>query len=386
MSGPMNKNTEFNAKMALTFAEYFDGISPRAQRVSLRLRAEADELEMQNSETQSTTIWRLSKMRRFDGLADDSSMTFAADNTDPARLVVDEVNALRAILTANSNMKVQGSDPKKARKAFAFAGVALGMIAGLVLFAVPTLASRATDMVLPEREIAFGEQMFGMIYTQAGYRQCANPAGQVALDQMGARLSANANIGLPLTIRVINDPMPQATALPGGHITIYSGLIAQAENPNEVAAVLAHEIGHVAHRDGTRAALQAMGSFGLVGLAFGDVFGTTAVAGVTQSLIASSHSREAETNADAYAHRMLENADISPRHLASFFTRLEDQGMATDIGVFQHLSSHPELADRIDATMTAADDAMLGDQMILSDAEWAALQTICGGGAAPAKS
>jgi len=83
---------------------------------------------------------------------------------------------------------------------------------------------------------------------------------------------------------------------------------------------------------------------------------------------------------------MLENADISPRHLASFFTRLEEQGMATDIGVFQHLSSHPELADRIDATMTAADDAMLGDQMILSDAEWAALQTICGGGAAPAKS
>ena len=182
MSAPMNKNTEFNAKMALTFAEYFDGISPRAQRVSLRLRAEADELEMQNSETQSTTIWRLSKMRRFDGLADDSSMTFAADNTDPARLVVDEVNALRAILTANSNMKVQGSDPKKARKAFAFAGVALGMIAGLVLFAVPTLASRATDMVPPEREIAFGEQMFGMIYTQAGYRQCVNPAGQVALD------------------------------------------------------------------------------------------------------------------------------------------------------------------------------------------------------------
>jgi Zn-dependent protease with chaperone function len=48
-------------------------------------------------------------------------------------------------------------------------------------------------------------------------------------------------------------PIPNAFALPGGKVYLFDGLLAKAENPDEIAGVLAHELGHLKHRDGIRA-------------------------------------------------------------------------------------------------------------------------------------
>ena len=83
-----------------------------------------------------------------------------------------------------------------------------------------------------------------------------------------------------------------AFALPGGHIYVYQGLIAKAETPDELAGVIAHEIGHVAHRDGTRAVLQAAGLSFLFGMLLGDFVGGGAVVIAAKTVLQSSYSRE----------------------------------------------------------------------------------------------
>ena len=200
---------------------------------------------------------------------------------------------------------------------------------------------------------------------------------------METRLTSGVDIPYPLSIRVVRDPSVNATAIPGGHITLHEGLIRSAESPDEVAAVVAHEIGHVVNRDGTRAYLRNMGSFGLVGLMFGDVFGLTGSA-VASMAIDASYSREAEAAADAYAHDMMRNAGLPPEAMATFFTRLRDElGPNADLGVLVHLSTHPELLDRIEAAAAAGGGGASGPPA-LTDAQWQAMRDMCSGGATAA--
>ena len=70
---------------------------------------------------------------------------------------------------------------------------------------------------------------------------------------------------------------PNAVALPGGRIYVFEGLIGKSESADEVAGIIAHEIGHVAHRDGMRSLLQSAGLSFMFGMLLGDFVGGSAV-------------------------------------------------------------------------------------------------------------
>jgi Zn-dependent protease with chaperone function len=102
------------------------------------------------------------------------------------------------------------------------------------------------------------------------YRTCVTTAGRTMLRYRP--LAANA------------------FAIPGGHVYVFEGLIETANTPDELAGVIAHETGHVAHCDGVRALLQSAGlSFGL-GMLLGG--GGAAVIGV-RTVLQSSYSHPA---------------------------------------------------------------------------------------------
>ena len=102
-------------------------------------------------------------------------------------------------------------------------------------------------------------------------------AGRAALDKLVGKLEAVAALPFPLHVEVVRRAEPNAMALPGGHVYVDDGLIAKAQTPDELAGVLAHEIGHVAHRDGTRTVLQTAGLSFLFGMMLGDFVGGGAV-------------------------------------------------------------------------------------------------------------
>ena len=253
----------------------------------------------------------------------------------------------------------------------------------LIIFGlVPVMAAQLAMLLPPEGEKALGDATLEQIREALGPGMvpvpiCTSGEGDAALQAMRTRLNAEQDLPYPLDLHVFDHEMVNAFALPGGHVILFRGLIEAAESPDEVAAVLAHEIGHVAHRDPTRGALRSAGSIGVLGLLLGDFAGGTVVLFLANQLINASYSQEAEARADEFAHEVLSRANVSPAALGHMFERLRvEHGDAE--GIIAHLASHPTMRERIDAALAAEEAAGIEGTPVISEAAWADLQAICG--------
>jgi predicted Zn-dependent protease len=198
----------------------------------------------------------------------------------------------------------------------------------------------------------------------------AEKPGRAALDRLVAKLAASAGLQVPLAVAVVRRREANAIALPGGHIYVFQGLVAKADSADELAGVLAHELGHIAQRDGTRAVLQAAGLSFLFGMLLGDFVGGGAVVVAARTVLQSSYSRDVEAAADTYGVGLMVKIGGNPRALATMLSKIEPTEPALKI-----LLDHPETKDRVDA-INAAAPASSG-AALLDPADWAALKRIC---------
>jgi predicted Zn-dependent protease len=198
-------------------------------------------------------------------------------------------------------------------------------------------------------------------------------AGHAAFEKLMSRLQAAAELRLPLRAAVVRRNEANAIALPGGHIYVFKGLIDQAETVDEVAGVIAHELGHVANRDGTRAILQGTGLSLIFGILLGDFVGGGAVVLASESLLRSAYSRGAETRADDYAVRVMRTAGGDPRALGTFLARIAGKSRSGSI-----FMDHPGTGDRV-ARIDAIAPPQIAGATLLDAAEWRALKRICAG-------
>src|SRR5207237_8367104 len=117
----------------------------------------------------------------------------------------------------------------------------------------------------------------------------------------------------PLDAKVIRRSEANAIALPGGHIYVFQGLVEKSEATDELAGVIAHEIGHVAHRDGTRSILQSAGLSFLFGMLLGDFGGGSRIVIGARAVLQSSYSRDVESAADGYGVELRSRAGADAR-------------------------------------------------------------------------
>lgn len=140
-----------------------------------------------------------------------------------------------------------------------------------------------------------------------------------------------------------------ALALPAGTIVITDELIQLAGNDEEIAAVLAHEVGHVRNRHALRALLQNSVVAGLIVTLTGDASSATSLAaGIPTLLARAGYSREFEYEADVVAREYLLASDIPLHRFADIINRLEAQQGAGN-GVPGLLATHPGADERISA-------------------------------------
>ena len=198
--------------------------------------------------------------------------------------------------------------------------------------------------------------------------------GRAALDRLIGRLEIAAGLPIPLKAAAVRKADANAIALPGGHIYVFEGLIRQARTPDELAGVVAHEIGHVAHRDGTRSLLQAAGLSFLFGMLLGDFTGGGLVVIAARTVVQSAYSRDVETAADRYSVGLMTRAHGDPRALAAILDRVAG-GAAPGSKI---LLDHPQTKDRMVAINAAADASPGTIEPLLPAADWAALKRICG--------
>lgn len=245
-------------------------------------------------------------------------------------------------------------------------------IVAVVLFGVPLAADRLTPLVPQVFERRLGDVAEGQVKGLFGRRVCQSPAGQAAFVKLVNAVRTSAGLDPSVQSTVLANEIPNAFALPGGKVYLFNGLLTKAENPDEIAGVLAHEMGHVKHRDSMRRLIYNGGTSFLIGLLFGDITGSSALIFASRSLVTASHSREAEQSADRVAVDVMHALGRSPKPMGELLLRVT--GKQGDKGI-SILSSHPMTEDRL-ASMSKEDRPSSG-QPLLSPDEWRSLKTIC---------
>ncbi len=163
-----------------------------------------------------------------------------------------------------------------------------------------------------------------------------------------ARVSERPN--LPWTFRVIDDPVVNAFAIPGGHIYVTRGILAHLNSEAELASVLGHEIGHVTARHSvTQMSRQQLAQFGLV---VGTVLkpGLSRYAGIASQglgVLFLKYSRDDESQADQLGLRYMRRGGYDAHRMPEVFALLDRVSQASGGGrVPEWLATHPNPGNR----------------------------------------
>lgn len=254
----------------------------------------------------------------------------------------------------------------------ALATTGVVVIAALVWFVIPALADRLAPLVPAGIEAQIGAAADAEARARFKGGVCASPAGEAALARLVDRVRLAAGVPLDVRVGVLPSPTQNAFALPGGRIYLLRGLIEAARSPDEVAGVLAHEFGHVAHRDGLRAALRQGGVALAIGLVAGGAFGAGAIASAARASLSAAYSREAETEADDFAAQTLSKAGRPARALGDILQRIAKGEGSTPL---DFLRDHP-LTDERRARLENESAQAIGEPL-MSAGDWLALRAIC---------
>jgi len=205
-----------------------------------------------------------------------------------------------------------------------------------------------------DKEMALGKQLAEEVQRQA--KVSDDPLISEYVNRIGQNLVRNSDAKVPFTFRVIQDESPNAFALPGGFVFVHTGLIKIADEEDEFAGAVAHEIAHVAARHMTCHATKAELA-GLLSMPLGAVLGgglggyaarQGAAAGLESMLM--KFSREDESEADFLGVQYMYAAGYDPNGAISIFEKLEAMQRKQPGAVSRVFSTHPMDATRISRT------------------------------------
>lgn len=359
-------------------ATYYDGLRPLPRSASLALSQEGLELSVDGG---PAFLWSYRAIRleeesprplRFHREESGARTGEVLEVTNPALAA-----ALRARCPALGGSAKERSRLRRRIVFWSFAAIASVVL--MVLYGLPALATRLAPLVPWSTEAALGKAVEAEAIRQLGGGKTCGEGGDGpgarALRTLTERLTRHAALPGPVEVKVVDSSMENAFALPGGRIVFMRALIERAEKPDEVAGVLAHELGHVAHRDAMRAVIHAGGISFLIGTLLGDFTGAGALVIGSKFLLSNRYSRQNETDADDFAIDVMTKAGGDVRALGAFLRRVARMPGERRLEL---LLTHPVTDDRIAAIEKAAPAG--GGRPLLDEAEWRALKAICAKG------
>lgn len=235
--------------------------------------------------------------------------------------------------------------------------VSLSSIAQTSRVNLPELGNSASDVLSNSEEREYAE---GLIRQMRAYELLIeDPLINDFISDMGFNLASRSDQpGAAFTFIVLDQPIVNAFAAPGGVIALHSGLILLAETQDEVAGVLSHEIAHVTQLHMYRAfekgkSMNILAMLAMLGMIMasggngevitGAVLGAQAVAAQAQI----NFTRHNEIEADRVGIRTLSASGYDPQGMADFFDRMSQTSRANGEGPPEFLRTHPVSVNRI---------------------------------------
>jgi predicted Zn-dependent protease len=202
-----------------------------------------------------------------------------------------------------------------------------------------------------EHEIAIGKQ--AAMEVERTSKLITDPVVTEYVNRIGQNLVRNSDAKVPFTIKVIDSDEVNAMALPGGFFYVNTGLILRADEEAELAAVMGHEIAHVAARHSTKNATKGeiaqFATIPLILLGPGGWAGYGLYQGLNLAIPLTflKFSRDEEREADYLGLQYMYKAGYDPNAFISFFEKIEADERRHPGSIPKIFSTHPPTPDRI---------------------------------------
>jgi predicted Zn-dependent protease len=221
----------------------------------------------------------------------------------------------------------------------------------------PVTGGRQFALISESQEIAMGQESHPEVLAEFG--TVADPTLQDYFSRVGLELAKISHRpAIPWKFTVVDSPVVNAFAVPGGYIYLTRGILAYMNNEAEMAGVLGHEIGHITARHSVTqlSQQQLMG----LGLGLGSIFSPTFrqlsdLAQTGLSVLLLKYSRDHERQADQLGIDYMAKAGYDPIQMSRFFQVFERMSSNEGASIPNWLSTHPAPPDRIQATAAAAE-------------------------------
>jgi Zn-dependent protease with chaperone function len=225
-------------------------------------------------------------------------------------------------------------------------GLGIGLAVGTLIY----LGFAQIYRFVPLRyDTHIGEKVDGQM---KDFLEPCTTAALVAFHQKALQVLGASQDRFPHDITIINDPMVNAFALPGGRIYVFRGILEESESPDEILGVIAHEVAHVEMRHGVQQLGRTIGIGFLSSMLIGaDVEGldmlqnAETMSEIGSTLLVLRYSRGFEREADLEGLRRMRHAQLPILGLGNLLVRIETK-FGMDSGMVW-LSTHPKSWERL---------------------------------------
>ena len=356
-------------------ASYSDGTSAKGWPVKVALSDRGITIDRGSGEDE--LVWPFGALKTDTPISRGASEALVSYKHMPgARLFVQDATFTSELTRRAGHLSTAAHRWRWAKPVIALAAL---IIAGFAfVWALELRPARTIAGTLPDKtRQAVGRNVIAHFASR--HKECRGEAGRKALDKLLVRLLKDVANPDSYSLTVVNWGLVNAFAAPGGQMLLTRGLIRAAATPEEVAGVLAHEIGHGVELHPETGLVRAIGLTALVELLTGGSSGT--LSNLSAMALQNSYVRRDERAADQQALLLLRRAGISQQGLADFFSRLSAKKQPSKkglsgvaFGAFDLLRTHPFPAER--AEMVHA-SPRYPTTPALSPDEWQALRRIC---------
>jgi len=319
-------------------AIFFDGQSSVSRQTTVVFNDTMNEFRLQTAD-EISFIWQLEDLQ-FEQYG--NLLEIRHKNYSGAILKIDDKDFSQkfyAIMKQNKRVDIHTRLLNLGlSKIMAIAACLLGLIVLAYFYVLPPLAEKSAAL-LPE---SFDNEI-GNVFMDAFLNE--NDIDTIKtkyLEQFAAEL--NLKNKKPLRFTVVKSEEVNAFALPNGQIVVFSAILKNMENADELAALLGHEASHVNYRHSTKMLCRNLAGYIVVSSLFSDVNGVMAVlADNAQQLHSLSYSRGFEQEADEQGLKILLDNNVNPNGMVKLFEQLEKE---SKISIPKIISSHPLTKER----------------------------------------
>ncbi len=203
------------------------------------------------------------------------------------------------------------------------------------------------ELITPQKEEELARLLFEEILQEYDFLKSpqVDSAVQLVIDRLLDGLDSSE---YTYQVRIIEQPHVNAFATFGGNIFLFTGLLKYVEGPEELAIILAHEIGHVENQHVVDKLAKQLGMEILFAILTGG--DPVLVSEISKIVVSTAFDREKEREADEFAMQLALRSGINPRRMGQFFIRSLDKTNSFQEQL-EFLLSHPHSKNRIESVL-----------------------------------